>query len=139
MPFTLTTIDPGNAHLQACIGYDTCRKTLIIRDPTLRHWTEFIADTMLDHYRSVGPHSMAMVPRDQAALLQDLDLPESALYDQVYQLQRALQVHHRDRAAALYQSLRETAPDQRSPCKRGASWRFTTPTRPNCSPASRNC
>jgi len=113
VPFTLTTIDPGNAHLQACIGYDTCRKTLLIRDPTLRHWTEFIADTMLEHYRSVGPRGMAIVPKEQAHLLQDLDLPESALYDQVYQLQRALQVHDRERAAAIYQSLCQTAPGQR--------------------------
>jgi tetratricopeptide (TPR) repeat protein len=113
VPFTLTTMDPGNAHLQACIGYDTCRKTLLIRDPTLRHWTEFIADTMLEHYRSVGPRGMAMVPKDQAHLLDDLDLPEAALYDQVYQFQRALQVHDRERAAAIYQTMQQSAPNQR--------------------------
>jgi tetratricopeptide (TPR) repeat protein len=113
IPFTLTTMDPGNAHLQACIGYDTCRKTLLIRDPTLRHWTEFLADTMLEHYRSVGPRGMAMVPKEQAHLLDDLDLPESGLYDQVYQLQRALQDHDRARAADIYQNMRASAPDQR--------------------------
>ncbi|HEY7310169.1 MAG TPA: tetratricopeptide repeat protein [Gemmataceae bacterium] len=113
VPFTLTTVDPGNAHLQACIGYDTCRRTLIIRDPTLRHWTEFLADTMLEHYRSVGPRGMAMVPKEHADLLYDLDLPEAGLYDQMYQLQRALQDHDRDRAVAIYQNMRAAAPDRR--------------------------
>ena len=113
VPFTLTTMDPGNAHLQACIGYDTCRKTLLIRDPSLRHWTEFLADTMLEHYRSVGPRGMAMVPMAQAHLLQDLDLPDATLYDYVYHLQRALQDHKRDRAADIYQTMRDAAPGQR--------------------------
>jgi tetratricopeptide (TPR) repeat protein len=106
-------MDPGNAHLQACIGYDTCRKTLLIRDPTLRHWTEFLADTMLEHYRSVGPRGMGMVPKERAYLLQDLDLPESAVYDQVYQLQRSLHIHDRERAAAILEDLRDSAPGQR--------------------------
>jgi tetratricopeptide (TPR) repeat protein len=113
VPFTLTTMDPGNAHLQACIGYDTCRKTLLIRDPTLRHWTEFLADTMLEHYRSVGPRGMAMVPSQQAHLLSDLDLPEAEGYDRVYHLQRALQVHDRQRAADIYRDMTASAPDQR--------------------------
>jgi len=33
VPFTFTTIDPGNAHLQAVIGYDGRRGTFWIRDP----------------------------------------------------------------------------------------------------------
>jgi len=113
VPFTLTTTDPGFSHLQACIGYDACRKTLLIRDPSLRYWTECIADTLLEHYRSVGPRGMAMVPREKAHLLHDLNLPESLLYDQVYHLQRALQMHDRDRAAAIYENMRARAFGQR--------------------------
>jgi len=109
VPFTLTITDPGFSHQQACIGYDSCRKTLLIRDPTLRYWTECAADTLLERYRSVGPRGMAMVPKEKAHLLCDLNLPESLLYDQVYHLQRALQIHDRERAAAIYESMRARA------------------------------
>ena len=33
VPFTLTTVYPAFAHLQAVIGYDAVRGTLVIRDP----------------------------------------------------------------------------------------------------------
>jgi cellulose synthase operon protein C len=113
VPFTLTTIDPGNAHLQAVIGYDTCRNTLIVRDPYQRNFGEFIADTMLEHYRSVGPRGMALVPAGRAELLDGLDLPDAALYDRLHRLQRALFAHDRARAAAAFAEMREAAPDHR--------------------------
>jgi len=39
IPFTLTTADPGSAHMQEDIGYDTGRRTLLIRDPSWS-WSE---------------------------------------------------------------------------------------------------
>jgi tetratricopeptide (TPR) repeat protein len=113
IPFTLTTIEPASAHLQAVIGYDTARNTLLIRDPTERRFGEFIVDTMLEHYRSIGPRGMAMVPADRASLFDGIDLPEATLYDQMHQVQRALQDHDRQRAADVYQAMQQAAPDQR--------------------------
>ena len=39
IPFTLTTVEPGNAHLQAVIGYDSRRGTILARDLTSGVWS----------------------------------------------------------------------------------------------------
>lgn len=113
IPFTLATVEPTSAHLQAVIGYDSCRETLIIRDPYVRHSLEFWAQTMQLRYRATGPHCMTLVPQAQASLFDDLDLPDAALYDQVYQLEQALQVYDREAAARVYEEMATVAPGHR--------------------------
>lgn len=113
VPFTLTTVEPGNAHLQAVIGYDHRRQTLLVRDPYVPTWGEFIVATMLERYRATGPRGMALVPHAEAHQLDGLDLPDAALYDHVYRLQRAMEAHQRGRAAEALAALEAAAPGHR--------------------------
>jgi cellulose synthase operon protein C len=113
IPFTFTTIEPTSGHLQAVIGYDSRLRMLIMRDPYHRHCVEAWADSLLERYRSTGPRGMAMVPREQASLLDGLDLPDAALYDQLDQLQQALVKHDRVAADTVYQSMSAQAPNHR--------------------------
>ncbi|MDR3617985.1 MAG: tetratricopeptide repeat protein [Paludisphaera borealis] len=113
VPFTLTTVETQSAHLQAVIGYDARRGTLLIRDPTLPHEGEALGEPFLKRYRSVGPRGMAMVPRDRAELFDGLDLPESNLYDHLNRMQVALRDHDREAAAAALEALRAEAPGHR--------------------------
>jgi tetratricopeptide (TPR) repeat protein len=113
VPFTLTTVETQSAHLQAVIGYDARRGTLLIRDPTLPHEGEALAGPFLERYRSVGPRGMTMVPCERAELLDGLDLPEAGLYDHLNRMQAALHGHDRDAAAEALESLRADAPDHR--------------------------
>ena len=113
VPFTLVTADPTNAHLQAVIGYDRRRGTLLLRDPYVRHHTECLAEEGLKALRSTGPRGMALVPSKRAELLEGLELPDAPLYDRYYQLQRALVRHDRPEAQRLDQLLQEAAPDHR--------------------------
>lgn len=113
IPFTLTTVEPASAHLQAVIGYDSRRGSLLIRDPYERHFGEFIVENLLERYRSTGPRGMALVPKDKAHLLEDLELPDTALYDHFYALQMALKKHDRVRAAESYEALKAAAPEHR--------------------------
>ncbi len=62
LPFTLTTVDPGNAHLQAVHGYDERRGSLLVRDPGERHFGEFLAEKMFEHYAPCGPRGMVVIP-----------------------------------------------------------------------------
>ncbi len=98
VPFTLTTVEPGNAHLQSVIGYDSRRGTILARDPYQRDLVEFAAKEMLERYRSSGPRGMAMVPLAQKHLLADLELHEASLYDKLYEVQQALFAHDRAQA-----------------------------------------
>jgi tetratricopeptide (TPR) repeat protein len=112
IPFTLTTPETASSHLQAVIGYDGIRGTLIIRDPGERHQAEF-TDGLFKRYASSGPRGMALVPLARADLLTTLDLPDADLYDQMHRLQRALQVHDRHEAEDAYAVLAGLAADHR--------------------------
>jgi tetratricopeptide (TPR) repeat protein len=98
IPFTFTTVVPGSAHLQAVIGYDGRRGTLWIRDPYWRNTQECIADKVIEQYRAYGPRGMALVPVEECARLERLELPDASLWDLLRQMDAALIRH--DRAAA---------------------------------------
>ncbi len=112
VPFTLSTLEVSSAHLQAIIGYDELRGTLILRDPGDRHQSELIAEG-LDRYRSSGPRGMAMVPMADKARLATLELPDAEPFDHLFQLERALEAHDRDRAERWYRALRTGFPEHR--------------------------
>ncbi len=113
VPFTLTTVEPGNAHLQSVIGYDSRRGTILARDPYNRELVEFAAKEMLERYRSSGPRGMAMVPLEQKHLLADLELHEAPLYDGLYHVQQALFAHNRAQADEIIQTMTATAEGHR--------------------------
>ncbi len=92
------------------IGYDAMRQTFLLRDPYERYATEAIAEPFLEKYRATGPHAMVLVPQGRASLLEGLDLLDSALYDKVYQLDRALADYNRDNAVQALVELQNAAP-----------------------------
>lgn len=113
IPFTLGTVEPTSAHLQAVIGYDSNLQQLLIRDPYDRQIGEMWAQEMLAHYAAFGPRGMLILPQDKYQLLQDLDLPDANLYDRSYELQDALEHHRREIAEQIYQRMVEVAPTHR--------------------------
>jgi len=113
IPFTLTTTEPGSAHLQAVIGYDAYRHTFLVRDPGDRHSREFDAKNTIERYESTGPRAMAMVPKDKADLLDGLELPESKFYDVYFKLQLCLEKHDRSKAAQVVEKLVQMDPNHR--------------------------
>lgn len=113
IPFTFTTTHATSSHLQAVIGYDSLRGTLLIRDPFQRYSGEFIGDATFEKFRSTGPRGMALLPRDRVAQLDAIALPDQALYDRLYDVQQALVAHDRARAAAACEKMVESSPDHR--------------------------
>jgi tetratricopeptide (TPR) repeat protein len=113
VPFTLSTVHPGSAHLQAVIGYDAARGVLFIRDPYDRTHTEFAEEPFFKGYASSGPRGMAMVPEAERARLDAVALPDAELLDLAHELQSALLAHQRERAAALLAELKTRAPGHR--------------------------
>jgi cellulose synthase operon protein C len=98
IPFTFTTVEPTDSHLQAIIGYDGRRGTLHVRDPFWPNVGEGLTHKVLERYRAHGPRGMAMVPIEQSAKLADLDLPDCRLWDLLNAVDGALQHHRRDEA-----------------------------------------
>jgi tetratricopeptide (TPR) repeat protein len=110
IPFTLTTPEVSSSHLQAVIGYDDLRTTLILRDPTERHRAEMLAEG-LSRYRASGPRGHALVPMQEKHRLESLTLPDTELYDQIFRMERALEAHDRAGAEAIYRTLTASAAD----------------------------
>jgi len=111
IPFTLTTHDPGSSHLQAVAGIDHRRGTIIIRDPGTPLLRDLFFDDFLAAYGAFGPRGMAMVPVEERQRLDALDLPDSAAWETLFQIDNLLDGHHRGAAAALIEQLRARQPD----------------------------
>ncbi|MEX0653791.1 MAG: C39 family peptidase [Phycisphaeraceae bacterium] len=111
VPFTLSTIEATSAHLQAVIGYDARRHTLLLRDPYLPYVGEMLGDALQDRYAATGPRGLALAPADEAHRLTDLELPDAALYDANHAMNKALLRHDRDAAVALLDGVEQGQPD----------------------------
>jgi len=112
VPFTLTTVEPTSAHLQAVFGYDTLLGRILVRDPSLRHAAEYDV-ALIEHYRSCGPRGMTLLPKSEAQRLDGVALPDVELYDQLYELQCALEAHDRVKARAIVDAMHAAAPGHR--------------------------
>ena len=114
LPFTLATVQVTSGHLQAVIGYDKMRGTLLCRDPYQYYVTEFSFDLLLKHNAaSGGPRGMVMVPEAEAHRLKDLSLPDSELFDLLHEMEAALSRHDRNAAEEAYGKLIAAAPGHR--------------------------
>jgi tetratricopeptide (TPR) repeat protein len=113
VPFTLTTVYPASAHLQAVIGYDALRGTLVIRDPMQPTQGEFAEKPLFGFSAANGPRGMLLVPVEQAQRVADLSLPEAQLYDLLHEMQCALTEHRRDDALSACTRLAAMAPGHR--------------------------
>jgi cellulose synthase operon protein C len=121
-PFTLTTINPGNAHLQAVVGYDTRRGTMLIRDPYVRNIVEALCDKFLERYAAFGPRGMVLVPAAERSRIDSLDLPDAEAWDRLHRLDGALVAHRRDEAQQVHDELHSVLPGHR--LTRHARWRL---------------
>jgi cellulose synthase operon protein C len=113
IPFTITTVEAASAHLQAVIGYDTGRGTLLIRDPFNYYVTEVIAENFLKRYAASGPRGMLLVPVGREDLLNGVPLPDVALYDLFSKLQSALAAHRRAEALSTLSEMQSVDPQHR--------------------------
>lgn len=113
IPFTLTTVETQSAHLQAVIGYDSFRATLLIRDPYERTHGEWLATEFLERYAASGPRGMLLLPPTEIHRLDGLDLPDAPLYDCSYRLRRALHTYDRNVAQSHFEEMERLDPANR--------------------------
>lgn len=109
VPFTLTTVQPSSAHLQGVIGYDSTSDTILVREPGWADCEEYRM-AILDDYAFSGPRGMLLAPKEKAAELADVPLPDAELYDELHRLQLALHANDRAEAAARLDALRAASP-----------------------------
>jgi tetratricopeptide (TPR) repeat protein len=106
IPFALATVSAGSGHLQAVIGYDLLRGSLLIRDPFQPTHAEFDAMALFESHQASGPRAMVIVPLAERARLDGIDLPEADLWDHYHALTAALARHARDDALQALDLLR---------------------------------
>ncbi len=113
VPFTLATTQVGNAHLQAVVGYDPTRGTLLCRDPFQYYEAEYSAEMLLAYNAPFGPPGMVMLPPAEAHRLDGVDLPDADLLDRMHAVERSLAAHDRPAAAAARAEVHALAPGHR--------------------------
>ncbi|MCH7342013.1 C39 family peptidase [Pelomonas sp. CA6] len=113
LPFALVTLQSASGHLQAVVGYDRLRNTLLIRDPYLPVHTEFEAGALVEAQRAQGPRALLLVPPEEVHRLQGLVLPEAEDWDLLHAMQAALERHDRGAALEALERLRGQAPGSR--------------------------
>src|SRR5579859_2472235 len=74
--FVLTLEEDSNAHAVAVVGLDEAAGTLLVYDPSAPRTMEYLLESIGKDEAPLGPRSMAVVPREKAALLDEL-LPEA--------------------------------------------------------------
>jgi tetratricopeptide (TPR) repeat protein len=113
IPFTVATVETQSAHLQAVVGYDSFRGTICVRDPYERTHGEWLGTEFLQNYAASGPRGMLLLPMEKLSLLEGIELPDAALYDDYYALQRALHHYDREEAQQHLSALESAAPAHR--------------------------
>ena len=110
IPFAVYTTEATSAHIQVVAGYDELRAVLIVRNPAFPLIQEVIAEQFLAHYAATGPAGLVAVPAGEEARLEGLSFPDAALYDGLRSVQRALEEHRCNDAAAHFAGLQSQAP-----------------------------
>ena len=113
IPFTLSTVAPQSAHLQALVGYDQRRGIYLIRDPFYPSLQEFLIEDLGEQCRSSGPRCLALFPQSKASLIEGIEFPESDLYDHYYLIIEALEKHDRAQAEKQLQLMEASNPGHR--------------------------
>ena len=113
VPFAFVTADTVNAHLQAVVGYDLRRGTLICRDPSSRGLTELDAEKCLTALAGYGPRGMVLLPPTETHRLDGLELPEWQLYELYDRVEAFLELHKRQEAGEARRALQAQAPGHR--------------------------
>lgn len=106
VPVLLATVEPGSAHLQVLVGYDESMGTYLLRDPYYRRLQEMLIESSHEYYAASGPRAMVMAPLSYSEQIKLLELPFSALYDCLYQLNRSLNSNQREQAVEQFNKAR---------------------------------
>ncbi|MBX9788619.1 MAG: C39 family peptidase [Pirellulales bacterium] len=112
-PFALATVEADSSHVQAIVGYDEARRTLLVHDPGQATETEMAFDQLLERYAAHGPEASVFVPVSEAERLATIALVDIELHDQMHELRAALDEHRRADAGACVAQLTALAPEHR--------------------------
>lgn len=85
-PVGLATVEPGSAHMQAIIGYDTRKGIYLLRDPYYPAVQELLIDGAHEAYAASGPRCLVAVPPERRDWLLALPLRQAELYDDYFRL-----------------------------------------------------
>lgn len=112
-PVGFVTVEPGSAHMQAIIGYDTFKGIYLLRDPYYPAVQEMLIDGAHEMYAASGPRCIVCVPPARRDWLMSLPLRHADLYDVYFLVQKALADHHRSEALRLVEHLESLASGHR--------------------------
>jgi serine/threonine protein kinase/tetratricopeptide (TPR) repeat protein len=111
IPFVLATAGANSGHDQAVAGYDACRGTLYVREPSQPFLREFLPAPFLEAQKWSGPRGFVLLPLAERARLADVELPDAEAHDNLHEIQVALSVDRRDAAGEVQRRMENEVPE----------------------------
>ncbi|MEN8106736.1 MAG: hypothetical protein ABFS22_01880 [Pseudomonadota bacterium] len=113
VPFGLSSINAGAGHLQAVIGVDHVRETLLIRDPYDPGSSEILQKEFFEQQVVFGPRAILLLPKSRVTDIDDIELPEADAYDRIHAFQIALDGHDRVMAMSVVDDMQSANDPER--------------------------
>ena len=111
IPFAISTVEATAAHMQAVVGFDRVRGTVLLRDPGQPYTVEVFATDFFKRYRPFGPHGMVFLPLTERTKLEGVILPDADIHDDSHRLSLCLNMHDREGAERILQTMSDTHGD----------------------------
>ncbi|MGL6094255.1 MAG: hypothetical protein ACRC7O_00450, partial [Fimbriiglobus sp.] len=90
LPFFVTLVEAGFGQSRLVLGADPTRGSVFLTDGTERRAGEAPIAVLQQRIAMAGPRCFVAVPAAEAAKLDGLDLPDAALFDRLFAVQRRL-------------------------------------------------
>lgn len=109
VPFAAVTVESESAHIQVVCGFDTCRGTLLLRDPSSAFLCEVLTAELLERYETYGPRALVLVRPEEEAKLSGLHFLGATHYDRAFEVAQLLEQHRRQAAGEALAQLQAQA------------------------------
>jgi len=113
IPFVLTLVEAGFSQARLCVGADSQRGSVFMADGLDRRPVEAPVSNLLERFGAFGPRCLALVPKEHAAKLAEVPLPESVEREALYAVNKPLLTHDRAEAIAAFSRMKEQFPDHK--------------------------
>lgn len=105
IPFAISTVEATSAHMQAVVGFDKVRGTILLRDPGQPYVVEVYAENFFKYHRAFGPHGTVFLPEQKRSQLDGIVLPDADIYDQFHCFSLCLSRHDRAGASTILEAM----------------------------------
>ncbi len=126
LPFLVTLVESGFGQSRLILGVDRTRNSVFMPEGLEQRPIEAPITVLLERYQAFGPRCLVVVPKEEAAKLDGLSLPDSDTYNRLHAIQCALNDLKFAEAKSLIVAMRQEFPGHRLTKYAAIAWARAT-------------